>query len=939
MSGSGWHETLGRAVELQARCYADIEKTPDANELAYLLQLFMGLVDSVEQQLVSGLDAAFMPDQPERWNFLLLGEGLSGAVATFELLSRAGFCVRLVASVDEIASKSDSEQTVIVADAGWLSAHPLPAGDGRLAVALVNEGNHASRLPALRSGARLLLEQSVSAGSLLASLCGLAWQPARAYRVMIVDDCRMLLGMHVGMLQAAGYQVLGVQDPLRVEGMIEAFDPEVLLLDIEMPGCLGTELASMLRQNERLRLIPVIYLTGHRDAEYLLAARRAGCDDFLQKPVSAEVMTLAVVTSARKYRLACQVENARLAEREQFYRLRAAIDAHAIVSIAARDGSIVYANDRFCQVSGYAREELLGRNHRIIKSHEHSAQFFSNMWRTISSGKIWQGEVCNRRRDGSNYWVNTSIVPVLDSNARPVRYISIRTDITQVKENAERLRRSQLFANIGTWDWNLASDELLWSEHIGTLFGRPGKLPHLTREEYLSYIHPEDRQLLIDEVERCQGPGAGYNVEYRCIWPDGSLHWLHERGDVVLDEEGHPLRMLGVVQDITPRKQAEFAMKQARDEAENASRAKSEFLASISHELRTPLNAILGYAQMFAINPRVAPEIREQAGEIEKAGRHLLALVNDLIDLARIESGHLLLNLENITVKSVVEDCTALISPVAEQHGIKLIVSRDHCGDAAVHADYVRLRQVLINLLANAIKYNHCQGLVNIACTKRGSRVRISVSDMGQGIPAAKQGRVFSVFDRLGEECGAIEGSGIGLNVTKRLVENMGGEIGFVSAEGEGSTFWVEFELAIDIPEKIEAIPVRLEGISQKTRNLVIHIEDNPTNQRLMRKIFNERSSLELREAVSAESGIEMVRTQLPSLVLMDINLPGMDGYAALKLLKADPCTSHIPVIAISANAMKGEESRGLAAGFYAYVTKPLDIKRFLALIDDVFAE
>ena len=944
-AGMGWLEAAGRATELAARWQVAFNTTPTPGEVAYLARLSNGLADCLEQLLTSAVDAAFMPDHPGDWTFLLLGAGLSDTAPMFKQLRLAGFGVAIVAGHEDLAARPEIEcqQAIVVADAGWLAANPLPAENGSdypapTIVALAVQASPKIRLAALRAGARLLFDQFVSAEAVLTSLCGLVWLPAKAYRVMIVDDSQARLELHAGVLRSAGHEVVAMHDPMAVCDRIDDFDPEALLIDIEMPDSLGTELAGMLPQTGGRRLLPVIYLTGHDDDEHRLAARRAGCDDYLVAPVAPEVLSIAVVTAARRYRLTRQLDRVLAHERDQLHNLREAVDAHDITSIAAPDGTIIWVNDRFCKVSGYSREELMGKNHRIVKSSEHPAEFFADMWRIIASGNIWQGEICNRRKDGRRYWVSTSIVPVLDAEGKILQYISIRTDITEIKEKGDRLRRSQAYANIGTWDLDLRSNDLYWSERVAPLLGYPDGMRKTSYAAFLSAVHPDDRQALIDAIDACAERGIDYNIEHRCVWPDGSVHWMQESGDVIRDTDGLPLHMLGVVQDITRRKLAEQAMREARDAAETASRAKSEFLASMSHELRTPLNAILGYAQLFSIHPQIPPAAKEHAAEIGRAGKHLLALVNDLIDLARVEAGKLELSMEPISLKTVVAESLALVAPIAAKHEIELIPEIGPCATLLLRADYVRLRQIFINLLSNAIKYNRPQGTVRLRCTIHDDRVRTSVIDIGPGIPADKQERLFIAFERLGEERGSIEGSGIGLNVSKRIVEAMGGMIGFESREGQGSTFWVEFPISGELPEPLEqesAEPAgTLRGSQQSKSAVVLYIEDNPMNLRLMRQIFKLRKGLELRDAHSAEIGIQLAQAEPPALILMDINLPGMDGYAALEVLQADPRTARIPVIAVSANAMKGDEARGASAGFVAYLTKPIDIKVLFATLE-----
>lgn len=433
------------------------------------------------------------------------------------------------------------------------------------------------------------------------------------------------------------------------------------------------------------------------------------------------------------------------------------------------------------------------------------------------------------------------------------------------------------------------------------------------------------------------------NFEEPQLHDDGKATWLRTSKVPLCDTSGEVVGVLGTYEDITEQKQIAEALIAAKEDAESANRAKSEFLASMSHELRTPLNAVLGFAQLFSMDPDLSEDAIDNAREIDRAGQHLLALINDMIDLTRIEEGKIALSMEPVSVASVVLDSIVLIAPIAHEHGIRINQEFGDSETVSVHADYNRLRQVLINFLTNAIKYNRPQGSVTLSCRMENSIVRISVADTGRGIPADKQARIFNAFDRLGEECGTVKGTGIGLIITKRLVEAMGGNIGFESVEGQGSTFWVEFPVSetVCFPTSEAVTPACVPDtiVQSATLPVALYIEDDSVNLRLMQKIFSQRKDMMLRDAHTAEIGIELARSEPLMLILMDINLPGMDGYQALAQLKADPITAHIPVIAISANAMVGDKERGLSAGFIAYLTKPIDISGLYEELDKLIVK
>jgi CheY-like chemotaxis protein len=383
----------------------------------------------------------------------------------------------------------------------------------------------------------------------------------------------------------------------------------------------------------------------------------------------------------------------------------------------------------------------------------------------------------------------------------------------------------------------------------------------------------------------------------------------------------------------------------AKSVAEKANLAKSDFLSNMSHELRSPLNAIIGFAQLM--QSEAPPPTSGQLASIDQileAGWYLLALINEILDLAIIESGRLSPTLEPVSLAEVLSECDDMVTSQAVNHGIA--TSFPHLTlPIIVLADRTRLKQVLINLLSNAIKYNRPDGTVTVGCALRSKdRIRLTVTDSGAGLSEEHLAQLFQSFNRLGQETGAEEGTGIGLVVSKRLMELMHGEIGVESTVGTGSVFWIELPVAHavarDEPQAAvseadksdKAVPSARRGAATRT---LLYVEDNPANLNLIEQVVARRPDLRLLSAGDATYGIEVARGARPDVILMDINLPGISGLEALRILRTDPRTAHIPIIALSANAMPRDVRIGLDAGFFRYLTKPVRIPEFLATLDE----
>ena len=384
----------------------------------------------------------------------------------------------------------------------------------------------------------------------------------------------------------------------------------------------------------------------------------------------------------------------------------------------------------------------------------------------------------------------------------------------------------------------------------------------------------------------------------------------------------------------------------AIDEANRANEAKSLFLSSMSHELRTPMNSILGFAQVLKNDPHVplTESQRQSVGLILNSGDHLLELINDILDLSRIETGRLSVSPEIILVDSVIEEVVSIIKSIAVKYGVTITDKFVQSG-VYIMADRTRLKQVITNLLTNAVKYNRKNGSVIVSYELRDNdMLRIKVEDTGYGIPADKLGLLFQPFNRLGKELTNIEGTGIGLTITRRLVELMDGHIGVESVVEKGTTFYVDFKRvlkpAVEMDKIAESITLQeSQKIKNKKSRTILYVEDNPANLVLVQSILKRRPRIELLSAVNAESGIEIARAKRPDVILMDINLPGMNGYEALQILRNGDETKTIPVVAVSANAMVKDLEKGKVAGFLSYITKPINVSHFLQVVDDVLKE
>jgi len=557
------------------------------------------------------------------------------------------------------------------------------------------------------------------------------------------------------------------------------------------------------------------------------------------------------------------------------------------------------------------------------------------------------------RKDGSRFPAVVSVTALRDAQNAIIGYLLIGTDNTARKQVEAQQKlldqrlRDQQFYNRSLIESNI--DAIMTTDPLGIITDVNKQMEELTdstRDELIGapfknyFTDPERAEAAINLVLK-EKKVTNYELTARAR--NGVETVVSYNATTFYDRDRKLQGVFASARDVTERNRLDQVLQDknaelesAKSLAEKANLAKSDFLSSMSHELRSPLNAILGFAQLMeSESPPPTTFQKQSTDQILHAGWHLLKLIDEVLDLAKIESGKATISPEPVLLSEIMLECQSMIEPQAQQRGIQLIFPGFDF-PYYVRADRTRLKQVLINLLSNAVKYNTKQGIVEVKCEESTppGRIRVSIRDTGTGLSPEQLAQLFQEFNRLGQETGGVEGTGIGLVVAKRLVELMGGVIGVESTVGAGSTFWFEL-ISVAAPRLAKQTgdttalpqPNADRGTWQQT---LLYVEDNPANLRLVEQIIARHPHIRLLTAMNGISGVELARTSQPDVILMDINLPDISGIEALKILHTDPATEHIPVVALSANAMPRDIQKGLDAGFFRYITKPIMINEFM---------
>jgi PAS domain S-box-containing protein len=617
--------------------------------------------------------------------------------------------------------------------------------------------------------------------------------------------------------------------------------------------------------------------------------------------------------------------------------------------------AVVSLDDRFTQVNaglsrmvGYSGQELVRKTTEEITFSEDIEEGRQLAKDLVNGGEHYTGEKRYVSKNNEVLWVSRTARVIRDEDGEPRHFLLMVEDITERKRAEEALHESKLQLEAAHRANQLIMDnsqdvictvdgkgrclsvnaacEQLWGYTQSELIGR----------SYIELVHPDDRAKTRQASADLEAAGKVTDFVNRYIRKDGSLvdvlwsaYW--SKADRV---------SFCVAHDVTERERNEKALREAKEEADRANRAKSEFLSRMSHELRTPLNAILGFGQLLERqNPTEVQ--RTRVSHILGAGRHLLDLINEVLDISRIESGLLRLSLEPVCISDAVAEAIDLMRPLATERSIELSALADLDTTAHILADRQRLKQVLLNLLTNAVKYTLPGGSVTISYdSSESDKVRLKISDTGPGIPPDKLSRLFTPFDRLGAEQSDVEGTGLGLALCKRLVQEMRSTIGVNSTVGKGCLFWVEFprtaspleRLAVQKSETIS----RKKQTTEERQRTVLYIEDNPSNLILIEQILQGEPHIQLMTAMQGKVGLDLARQHSPDVILLDLHLPDLPGWEVLAQLQADEATRHIPTIIISADVTKQQIKRLMAAGAHAYLTKPVDMAEFLRVLEQM---
>jgi len=639
-----------------------------------------------------------------------------------------------------------------------------------------------------------------------------------------------------------------------------------------------------------------------------------------------------------------------LRTRQDLQNRQFALDQHAIVSITDAAGRITYANDRFCEISGYTQAELLGQNHRIVNSGLHPPEVFRQMWETIASGRVWHGEIRNRKRSGSFYWVAATIVPILDAAGIPMEYISIRTDISQQKALEENMQRAQRFLQevmdtLGEGVYTLDADGncTFLNREAETLLGWAAAEVRGCNLHDLVHFQTEDGTPVSRDdcpTHRSIRDGKVYRSDedaFTC--KDGRIIPVSVVAAPLMDG-GRVIGTVAAFQNITARRQAAAELMRAKESAESANRAKSDFLATMSHEIRTPMNGIIGMTEL-ALDTELTADQREYLLLVKTSADQLLDIVNDILDFSKIEAGRMDLERIAFGVQELVATALRPLSIRAYQKGLEISYELSPDVPESVIGDPGRLRQVLVNLVGNAIKFS-AQGEISVRIARLrqesdGSVVLdFQVADQGIGIPPEMHAHIFDAFAQADTSTTRkYGGTGLGLAISRRIVEAMGGEIGVDSAPGQGSRFHFTARFAADASIPVPpSMPQDLTGIS------VLVVDDHDTNLRLLFQLLT-KWGMTVTAVRSGAEAMDAIRTAEKMdapfrFALLDMMMPGMDGFETAEEIVRGLNADHTEILMLTSGGIRGDGERCRQLGISAYLTKPVVADELLASLQSL---
>jgi PAS domain S-box-containing protein len=794
----------------------------------------------------------------------------------------------------------------------------------------------------------------------------------------------MNLGSH---LQSAGCDTVLCADIPSAQQALAQESVALVILDILMPDGSGQDFLKALRQSPKTAQVPVLLLSTDQEVESLIQKMDAGAVAFIGKPydlaeVVAQVHALTQMNGLGEAAVNVGTAPSLLGAK----RLLAVDDSttylHELASqLREEDYVVILANSGEEALQSLATEPVDGILLDLIMpglSGQETCKRIKQRanWRDIPLIMLTAHDDRDAMIECINAGADDYIAKSADFEVLKVRLRAhlrrkhfedenhrIREKL--VRSESEATARKQVEAERTKLDQRLRDqqfytrsliesniDALMTTDPAGIITDVNKQMEALTgctRDELIgapfkSYFTDPTRAEAGINLVLSDKKVTDYELTARAR--DGKKTMVSYNATTFYDRDRTLQGVFGVARDVTERKRFEQAlqetnveMESAKSAAEKANLAKSDFLSGMSHELRSPLNAILGFAQLMATaSPPPSDAQTESITQILQAGWHLLKLINEILDLSVVESGKVSLSLEPVSLSEVLSECQAMMEAQAQQRGI-LMTFPQFEQPSFVWADQTRLKQIVINLLSNAIKYNQPSGQLTVDYAVISSdRIRISFTDTGAGLTPEKMAQLFQPFNRLGQEGGSVTGTGIGLVVTKQLVELLGGVLGVESTVGKGSVFWFELRSTpapvLKVAPQEHAEPKLAMRPIDAPQKILLYIEDNPANMKLVERLIERRTDIKLLKAVDGSLGIAMARSSVPDVILMDINLPGISGIEALKALREDVTTAHIPVVAISANAMTRDIEVGRQLGFFSYLTKPIVVEEFMTTLD-----